>query len=761
MITRVYLKNWKSHHETELTFSPGVNALVGEMGSGKSSVLEAICFGLYGTTPAIRSSTVTLDGVIRRVPSPASEAVVEVDVRHEGATYTVRREVERDKGTTTSELRKDGELLAAPQAGEVTEEVEDLLGIDYDLFSRAIYSEQNELDYFLTLRAGERKEKIDRLLNLDRFETARSTLVSLINRLEGRMEDRKSDLQDLEEAFDEDAVEELAERVDAVEDEIQELVEEQEDVEEQLEQKEQELEALEEEQEAFEEMRERKTALKTRIETLGERVDALSDQAGEYAGMSTEALEEAQEELEQEQEQLEAQEERITELRNEVDGLEEDVEALIEERDGLEEQLERLDELEDIDEELEDAESELEAVRSEREGAKARIQEAEEVMEQLSGAADECPTCGQALTEEHRVDVLREAKEEKQELQEQVQELAEREDALAERLDDLREKRDDLVQLKGAEDRLETVEAELEETREQLDEAQDELASLQEEHPDERMDAIEEELEALDAAAEAAELAEERAERKEDLEQLEEEMAEAGFDEEELDTVREQVNELRTEQEVLANKIEDKNEVLAEREQRLAEVKEERERLEEYREAVEAYREKIDVMDDLKHGLETTQTDLRERFVTSVNDVMEQVWDRIYPYGDYTGIRLNAQEDYALELQDEEGNWISVEGEVSGGERHSSALTLRIALSIVLSPSWQVLMLDEPTHNLDATAIEDLGETLRTRVSDIVDQLFLITHEERLETAATGELYRLSKKGTGTGLTEVEEAAVE
>ncbi|MDY6773628.1 MAG: SbcC/MukB-like Walker B domain-containing protein, partial [Candidatus Nanohaloarchaea archaeon] len=145
----------------------------------------------------------------------------------------------------------------------------------------------------------------------------------------------------------------------------------------------------------------------------------------------------------------------------------------------------------------------------------------------------------------------------------------------------------------------------------------------------------------------------------------------------------------------------------------------------------------------------------------SVNEVMEEVWDRVYPYSDYRRIRLNAQEDYSLELLDEDGNWISVEGQVSGGERHTSALTLRIALSMVLSPGWQVLMLDEPTHNLDGAAIEDLAETLRTRVSEIVDQLFLITHEKRLESAATGDLYELSKKSTGSGLTEVEPVAVE
>jgi len=70
------------------------------------------------------------------------------------------------------------------------------------------------------------------------------------------------------------------------------------------------------------------------------------------------------------------------------------------------------------------------------------------------------------------------------------------------------------------------------------------------------------------------------------------------------------------------------------------------------------------------------------------------------------------------------------------------------------------MILDEPTHNLDARAIDDLATTLRMNVAELVDQLFLITHEEQLESAVTGSLYKLGKKGTGHGLTEVEEAGM-
>ena len=57
------------------------------------------------------------------------------------------------------------------------------MGVDYDLFTRAIYSEQNKLDYFITIGKGERKKVLDELLGIDRFEQARSSAGTLVARL--------------------------------------------------------------------------------------------------------------------------------------------------------------------------------------------------------------------------------------------------------------------------------------------------------------------------------------------------------------------------------------------------------------------------------------------------------------------------------------------------------------------------------------------------------------------------------------------------
>ncbi|HNT60987.1 MAG TPA: hypothetical protein PKJ97_03360, partial [Candidatus Bilamarchaeaceae archaeon] len=63
--------------------------------------------------------------------------------------------------------------------------VEEALGVDYDLFNRAIYSDQNNIGYFLDLDAGKRKKEMDGLMGLDRFEEVRANTVRVMNRIEG------------------------------------------------------------------------------------------------------------------------------------------------------------------------------------------------------------------------------------------------------------------------------------------------------------------------------------------------------------------------------------------------------------------------------------------------------------------------------------------------------------------------------------------------------------------------------------------------
>jgi DNA repair exonuclease SbcCD ATPase subunit len=156
---------------------------------------------------------------------------------------------------------------------------------------------------------------------------------------------------------------------------------------------------------------------------------------------------------------------------------------------------------------------------------------------------------------------------------------------------------------------------------------------------------------------------------------------------------------------------------------------------------------------------------MRRMFIDGVNEVMSDLWESIYPYGDFVGVQLAVEGgerggDYVLKLRDRAGEWVPVEGIASGGERTDACLALRIAFSIVLAPNLRWIVFDEPTHNLDAEGIQELAKILRDRLPNVVRQILLITHEERLESAVSGYLYRFSRDKDSDEPTKVEQVMV-
>lgn len=119
---------------------------------------------------------------------------------------------------------------------------------------------------------------------------------------------------------------------------------------------------------------------------------------------------------------------------------------------------------------------------------------------------------------------------------------------------------------------------------------------------------------------------------------------------------------------------------------------------------------------------------------------------RSYPYGNYETLKLDVEDgDYILQAKIPGGEWIDVEGRTSGGERSTAGLCLRIALALVLTGDLSWIILDEPTHNMDEKAIENLSVALGSYLHEIIDQVFIITHEPMLKKASSGTFYRFSR----------------
>ena len=143
-------------------------AIVGETGSGKSSVVDAICYALYGRIPRNRTENGQRENIISR---GARQFHVALTFDLGGATYRIVRQ-----GTVMREdvqVFKDGDqlnqLLKKKDADRYIEDT--LLHMSFDVFTRIIVLPQGQFDRFLkpdTPRA--RRDILISLLSLDVYE---------------------------------------------------------------------------------------------------------------------------------------------------------------------------------------------------------------------------------------------------------------------------------------------------------------------------------------------------------------------------------------------------------------------------------------------------------------------------------------------------------------------------------------------------------------------------------------------------------------
>ncbi len=162
----------------------------------------------------------------------------------------------------------------------------------------------------------------------------------------------------------------------------------------------------------------------------------------------------------------------------------------------------------------------------------------------------------------------------------------------------------------------------------------------------------------------------------------------------------------------------------------------------------------VEKMSLFVNALEKTQSQLRTEMIQAINQAMEQVWPRVYPYKDLESAQLKIVEgNYEVLVKQRDGKWVRVEGILSGGERSAAAITIRIAISLVLTQQLSWLILDEPTHNLDSNAVTELSRMVRDHLPELVEQVFIITHEKEMEKAASAKLYVLQRDKDTDGVT--------
>ncbi len=172
MINRIYLRNFKVYKNQEFIFHPGSTAIVGPNGSGKTSILEAIEFGLFKRVTRKEKSIPRLEDLINH---GEKKAIVELDFtapinRRE---YTVVRQIHPGKKSaeTTADLFLKGNKnpeVSGPSS--VDDQIVELIGMDRHAFSALTYVRQGEIDRLSRLTPKERRSDLYSMMGLSIYD---------------------------------------------------------------------------------------------------------------------------------------------------------------------------------------------------------------------------------------------------------------------------------------------------------------------------------------------------------------------------------------------------------------------------------------------------------------------------------------------------------------------------------------------------------------------------------------------------------------
>ncbi|MGW5851417.1 AAA family ATPase [Streptomyces sp. NPDC055254] len=165
----------------------GIFLLHGPTGAGKTSVLDAVCYALYGSVPGPRQAPGTSLRSDHASAGTPTEVTLELTAGGRRLEITRRPEQDRPKkrgtGTTKdkaqSALRErtgDGWQALSRSHQEIGEEVEQLLGMSREQFCQVVLLPQGEFARFLRADEAARGRLLGRLFDTRRFAAVETLL---------------------------------------------------------------------------------------------------------------------------------------------------------------------------------------------------------------------------------------------------------------------------------------------------------------------------------------------------------------------------------------------------------------------------------------------------------------------------------------------------------------------------------------------------------------------------------------------------------
>lgn len=175
-LLRLEVKNWVHHRYRVCEFTRGLVAILGENGSGKSSLFGAIRWLLTGENPNFGVKSDNISQYARE----GEPAYATLEFEHNGHIAVVTRHLLPEKEQST--LLVDGKEIGRGDKS-VTAGIEKLLGVDAKFISRFIIVSQTEIFSFIDDNQTDTDKFFQRLFNTSRADKCQDVIGKSLSKL--------------------------------------------------------------------------------------------------------------------------------------------------------------------------------------------------------------------------------------------------------------------------------------------------------------------------------------------------------------------------------------------------------------------------------------------------------------------------------------------------------------------------------------------------------------------------------------------------
>ncbi|MFP3985822.1 MAG: AAA family ATPase [Candidatus Bathyarchaeia archaeon] len=684
-IKKITLENIRSHVKSKIEFEQGFNCLVGGLGTGKSSILYAIDFVLFGD-PLTRSYHYLLR-------EGEDEGKVILEFLLNGKTYRIERGLKkRGKGigqdVESLNFYEEENLIANIKNEAVAEQLKTITGLDKEIFREVVWVRQEHLKELLDMAPRERQKRLDQLFGLSDYEVAWSNLREIQKEYEGEKKAYEKDFDVLGIGKLEGDYHKALEEFAILENEILSLNNKLQQAEESLQTASTKLQSLEQLRSQTEKLLKKEAEIQTNIANIEDACARIADEIQRKIAAVNEF-----------KQRLESLTTKISLQRKQLKAI------------GLSSDLK----VEELRQQLASFDEQMTSIRAEQEHARKETQTAKQRISNLA-AESKCPLCLQIIPSDYKTHILKHIEEEN----------LEREKRLAELHRNLQE---------------------LEKLRNILNRTVLDLQSLLPRTQDLEIRIVEEKESKKKLEKEFKEKQLQEKTLRIQLDELRKEIAK--FDMYELDTAKklhetafERYHTIKTKREFSKKRKSDASLRIEEFRERLEQTRQKMER-------VKKIENLLETVDGIRDAYRSIQPKLRTEFVRILERVVQKVLDSLVGEESGSALIVRIDETYTPSIKSQEGyerevSYLSGGERTLLAFAYRFALG-QLIMQARTGHSLQLLLLDEPTESLgrEDHSVDRLAEAIARLKA--IEQIIAVTHNEAFAEKAE-HVIRLEKE---------------